>query len=154
MRDCKFNFHGCNHKVIFGNNVNIKGIEFNFEKNNSTILIGDNVWIGEGTILSAMCGTEIIIGKNSILAKGCQLRTSDSHKIYIDDIEINKPKSIVLGEKCWLGDSVFVLKGSNIQKGCVVGACSVVTSNSLSEPNSILCGIPAKIIKKNISWEL
>ena len=154
LKNCKFCFKGNNHKVIFDGNINISGVSFNLEKDNSIIKIGKGAWIGDGCELTAMAGTQIDVGALTLLAPNCHVRTSDSHVIYQDGTEINKPKDIIIGKRCWLGDRVFVLKGAVIQDGCIVGACSVVTSKSMSEPNCILCGIPAKNIKKGIKWEL
>lgn len=154
LNRCEFNFKGNHHEVIFGDNINICNVSFNFEKDNAKIIIGTGVWIGAGCELTAMAGTTLRIGTYTLLAPNCHVRTSDSHYIYHDGLEINKPQDIVIGNHCWLGEQVFVLKGSKIDDGCVVGARSVVTSKSTCEPNCILVGNPAKIVKKNISWKL
>lgn len=154
LKRCEFNFMGDNHKVILGDNINICDVSFNFEKDNANIIIGTGSWIGPGCELTAMAGTTLRIGNSTFLAPNCHVRTSDSHFIYHSGIEINRPQDIVIGNHCWLGEQVFVLKDSKIEDGCVVGARSVVTSKSTREPNCILVGTPAKIVKKNISWKL
>ena len=154
LENCRFNLQGDNHKLVFGDNINISGVTFNFEKKGSAILIGSGTWIGPGCILTAMDGTTLNIGHSTLLAPSCHIRTSDSHYVYQNGEEINKPKDILIGNHCWLGDEVFVLKGSRIADGCIVGARSVVTSSCVNEPNCILGGTPAKILKKNISWKL
>ena len=51
----------------------------------------------------------------------------------------------------WIGAKATILKGVHIGDGAVVAAGSVVTSNI---PAYTLCaGVPAKVIKKNVSWE-
>ena len=122
LEDCKFNFKGNNHKMIFADNIRISGVSFNFEKDNATIQIGEGTWIGSGSSLTAMAGTTLKIGAKSILAPLCRVRTSDSHYIFKDGIEINKPKDICIGNHCWLGEQVIVLKGAQIPDGCIVGA--------------------------------
>lgn len=155
LKNCNIYFEGNNHTLQFGNNIRLENVNFFFEKDNSNIIIGDYTWIGPKCELSAFDNSNIIIGKNCIFAQECMLRTSDSH--VIKDCQnniINRPQSITIGSYVWLGHQTFVLKGAKIPNGCIVGARSTITSSTISEPNSILVGQPAKTIKKNISWEL
>lgn len=155
LKNCKISFEGNYHILQFGDNIKLENVNFFFEKDNSNIIIGDYTWIGPKCELSAFDNSDIIIGKNCIFAKECMLRTSDSHVIKdCQNNVINSPQNITIGSHVWLGQQTFVLKGAKIPDGCIVGARSTVTSSTISEPNCILVGQPAKIIKKNISWEL
>lgn len=155
LKNCYIRFEGNNHTLQFGNNIKLENVNFFFEKENSNIIIGDHTWIGPKSELSSFDNSSIIIGKHCIFAKECMLRTSDSHIIKDSNNKvINHPQNITIGSHVWLGQQTFILKGAKIPDGCIVGAKSIVTASSQSEPNSILVGQPAKIIKKNISWEL
>jgi len=55
-------------------------------------------------------------------------------------------KEVVLEDNVWLGRNVVVLPGITIGSGSIVGANSVVTKDI--EPNSIVGGVPAKLIRK------
>lgn len=46
----------------------------------------------------------------------------------------------------------IILKGSQISNNTVVGAGTIVTKK-YEEPNCILAGNPAKIVKRNIDWD-
>lgn len=152
LKNCLIRFEGNNHTLQFGNNIRIENVNFFFEKENSDIVIGDYTWIGPQSELSAFDNSNIIIGENCIFAKECMLRTSDSHIIKDSQNKvINRPRNIIIGSHVWLGQQTFVLKGSEIPDGCIVGARSTITSSTKAEPNSILVGQPAKIIKKNAS---
>lgn len=155
LKDCHFLFEGNNHQVILGNNINLEGITFELAKDGSVISIGDGTWLGRGCFLTAQEDTSLCIGEKTIVAKNCAIKTSDSHYIY-DSLgrEINKPASIKIGNHVWIGESSFVLKGSIIENGCIIGARSLVTGSVSHEPNSIYVGTPAKLYKKNISWKL
>jgi len=59
---------------------------------------------------------------------------------------INPAKEVILGDNVWLGRNVVVLPGITIGSGSIVGANSVVTKDI--EANSIVGGVPAKIIRK------
>ena len=48
----------------------------------------------------------------------------------------------------WIGAGSIILNGIKIGNGAIVGAGSVVTKNV--EPNTIVCGNPARLLKKVI----
>lgn len=155
LKNCDIRFEGKSHTLRFGNGVKLENVSFFFEKNDSDIIIGDGTWIAPGCELSAFDHSNIEIGKGSIFAKQCTIRTSDSHVIKNTDGDvINHPKSIMIGSHVWLGQQTFVLKGSIIPDGCIVGARSTVTATLKAEQSSIIVGQPAKMIKNKIQWEL
>ena len=83
-----------------------------------------------------------------------QLRTSDSHSILDGNAKrINPGGDIEIGNHVWIGNEVVVLKGSVIPENCIVGARSIVTSSLRATPNSMIAGIPAKVLKTNINWK-
>ncbi len=53
---------------------------------------------------------------------------------------------IHIGKNVWIGANATVLAGVTIGDGAVVAAGAVVTKNV--EPNTIVGGVPAKVIKK------
>ena len=57
-------------------------------------------------------------------------------------------KAITIGDVCWIGAYVTVLPGVHIAKGCIIGACSVVTKDT--EANGLYVGNPARKIKRRL----
>lgn len=119
----------------------------------SRIVIGSNVTTTNTCVVSAVEGTEVIIGDGCMIAANCDIRADDGHAIY--DVEtgarVNTSANIHLVEKVWLGYGSTVLSGVTIESGTVVGAKSVVTR---SLPNNVIAvGSPAKIVRMNIAWE-
>ena len=53
--------------------------------------------------------------------------------------------SVIIGNDCWIGDSVIIMEGVKIADGTIVAAGAVVTKDTM--PYSIIGGVPAKIIK-------
>jgi acetyltransferase-like isoleucine patch superfamily enzyme len=47
------------------------------------------------------------------------------------------PQLIIVSDDCWLGISSVVMYGSYIEKGCIIGANSVVTANKKLEEYEI-----------------
>lgn len=62
-----------------------------------------------------------------------------------------KTAPIQIGNHVWIGARAIILKGVTIGDGVVVAAGAVVTKDV--PPNTLVGGVPAKIIKENISWE-
>lgn len=81
------------------------------------------------------------------------IRGSDFHPII--DIETNKvinipSQRLYIGNHVWLAERSRILKNAYISDGCIVGAEAVI-AKKFEEPNCIIAGNPAKIIKKNIT---
>jgi len=55
-------------------------------------------------------------------------------------------KKVIIEDNVWIGESVSILPGVTIGRGCIIGANSVVTKNIT--PDSIAVGCPARVIKK------
>ena len=59
---------------------------------------------------------------------------------------------ICIKDDVWIGENALILSGVTIGQGAVVGAGAVVTKDI--EPYSIVCGVPARIIKYRFDEEL
>ncbi|EHM02236.1 bacterial transferase hexapeptide repeat protein [Acetobacteraceae bacterium AT-5844] len=57
----------------------------------------------------------------------------------------------MIGDHVWIGDDALVLKGVTIGQASIIGARSVVTKDV--PPNSVAVGTPARIIRRNVTWE-
>ena len=55
-------------------------------------------------------------------------------------------KPVVLKRNCWIGAGATILPGVTVGENAIVGAGSVVTKDV--EPNTVVGGIPAKLIKR------
>lgn len=51
----------------------------------------------------------------------------------------------------WIGQHVFLLKGSCIHSGSVIGAASVVANKKISS-NCVIAGNPCKVINNEVFW--
>lgn len=65
---------------------------------------------------------------------------------------INFAQSIEIGKHVWVGKDVKIGKNTKIPDNSIVGWGSIVTK-VFNEPNIILAGIPAKIVKRGINWD-
>lgn len=115
---------------------------------NATIKIGENVFINENTRI--MAEKNIEIGDGSIIAWNVNILDSDRHDIYYDEIKQKKCKEIKIGKNVWIGFNSSILKGVTIGDGAVIASNTVVIKDVPS--NTLVAGIPAKVINENVSW--
>lgn len=54
---------------------------------------------------------------------------------------------IVIGNRCWIGFGVTIMKGSQLGDGSIVGAKSLLTKNYSNVTNTVFAGNPAVPIK-------
>ena len=75
--------------------------------------------------------------------------------IYSDNLsgipEISQNRPVIIGNDVWIGYGAIITMGVTINDGAIVGAGAVVTHDV--KPYEIVCGVPAKPIKKRFSDE-
>ena len=122
------------------------------EDNNNKIIIGNKTAIYGETHLAAIESTSIIIGEDCMFSSEIHFRTGDSHSIVNSEgLRINPSENITIGDHVWVGTKVIVLKGTNVPKDCIIGAGSLLCKN-YDEPNSVIAGSPARVLKKDVNW--
>lgn len=100
----------------------------------------------EGCSITA--GKKIHIGSGSLFARDVTLRSDDVHYINEDDYEPSKP--ITIENHVWVGQGATILKGVTIGHDSIVAAKSLVVKDIPC--NSLVAGVPAKVIKQNVNW--
>lgn len=117
------------------------------------VLIGSRVSYTSHAQIFTAEGSFIVIGDDTMIATGVNVRSEDAHAIY--NVEsgkrLNPSRNIIIGQHVWLADKVTVLSDTVIGEGSVVGTCAV-TKGYFSN-NCLLVGIPAKEVKRDIAWE-
>jgi acetyltransferase-like isoleucine patch superfamily enzyme len=144
---------GNNHKIKIGENCQYKGGSIWFEDNDCMLEVGDNTTIELAHFAITEPNKSIIVGKDCMFSYDVELKTGDSHSIF--DIKtntrINMAQNISIGNHVWLGAHTIILKGVVIDDNSIVGTNSIVTKDVPA--NSIVAGIPAKVIKTDIYWD-
>ena len=122
--------------------------------------------IGEGSRvmppLNLVCASEVTIGRNVMIMGGCLMMSrggitidddvmiaanvqliSNNHDLYDRQLLICKPVHIC--RNVWIGAGATILPGVTVGENAVVAAGAIVTKDV--EPNTIVGGNPAKLIK-------
>lgn len=110
------------------------------------IVLGDHVSLNDYTVLLGHGG--ITIGHDVRIAAHVVIASFDHN---FDDV--SSPirtqgitlKPITIGDDVWIGAGAKILGGSNIGKGCVIGANAVVKGDTV--PFGVYIGSPARLLK-------
>lgn len=122
----------------------------------STVIIGKRALFVDVDIqMFDIPGRMIRIGDDALFGAFVSIKNNDGHTI----LDLNTKKilnipnqSIDIGNHVWIGRNVALLKNASIGNDCVVGGYSVVTQK-FNEDHVVVAGVPAKIVKRNITWD-
>lgn len=142
---------GNDNTIIVGRNANLKGF-ISIRGSNQFIVIGSYTTFNNVTIICKY-GGNVFIGKDCMFSSGIEVRTSDSHAIVdTDKLEkVNHSASVYIGDHVWVGKNAVMQKGALVGDDSVIGMSSFVNGVH-SEPNTILAGAPAKVVRRSRTW--
>jgi len=114
--------------------------------------IGENSSIWHGAVLRGD-SHYIKIGKNTSVQDNSVLHgTVDRFPTIVgDNVSVGHNAIVhgcVIGNNCIIGMGSIILEGAEIGDWCIIGACSVVTEGAKIPSESIVIGIPGKVVKK------
>jgi len=114
------------------------------------LTLGNNLIASHNFFIT--CSERVDIDDDALFSWNVTIMDTDSHSIYQDGQQINRPSPISIGKHVWTGCDTLILKGTHIGMGSVIAARSVVTASTI-EASRLIAGAPAKVIKHGISWE-
>lgn len=156
FKNCKLYINGNNNIFeVFATKKSINNTVFNMQirGENRRISIGKNCYIGEALLINNNDHSSILIGNDCMLSANIHIRTADGHVICQSGTKniINFGGDVDIGKHSWIARDVFINKNVSIPNDTIIGAGALVTK-SFFETNTILAGVPAKIVKRNVDW--
>ncbi|MBP2328965.1 acetyltransferase-like isoleucine patch superfamily enzyme [Kibdelosporangium banguiense] len=153
--DLRVDFIGDHGTVEIGSTVgNSVGLRFAMRVgHHSRIRIGRDV-SSEGVVLvSAVEGTEVSIGEDTMLFAGIEVRSDDTYPVYevATEKRLNDSRSITIGEHVWIAEGATIMGGVTIGNGAVISTRSIVDTDIPN--NCIAMGAPAQVVNRDIAWE-
>lgn len=113
------------------------------------IRIGNRNYFNRNLMIDA-CGLVEIGNQNMV---GPDVYITDSNHRFGSDLAPNEQPmdvgKVKIGNRCWIGAKVVILKDVELGDGCVVGAGAVVTRSVA--PGSIVAGVPAQCLPQGRS---
>lgn len=113
-----------------------------------TVQDGASVWFG-ATIRGD--NDHITIGRNSNVQEGAVLHTDPGYRLTVaEDVTIGHQAMLhgcAIGAGTTVGMQAVILNGAKIGRNCLVGAGALVTEGKEFPDNSLILGVPAKVVR-------
>lgn len=114
------------------------------------VTIGAKSSIWPGVVLRADINS-IKIGECSNIQDGTMVHLADDFGVNVGDYTTVGHGAILhacdIGNETLIGMGATVLDGAKIGNQCVIGACSLVTKNTVVPDGSVVMGVPGKVVK-------
>jgi carbonic anhydrase/acetyltransferase-like protein (isoleucine patch superfamily) len=115
------------------------------------VVVGKDVGILFGAVIRAD-QDRISIGNGSNIQDNAVVHTSKGYHVRIGDQVSIGHGAIVHGctvhDRVIIGMGAIVMNGATIGEGSIIGAGSVVTEGATIPPNSVVVGVPGKVVKE------
>ena len=153
------------------------GVTFEI-KPGARLVLGRWSWIGHDTKIRVHEG-EVRIGAKTVLGQECTIsafkHVSIGRECILADrvmlidfdhgvVDVERPirlqgiykRDVVVGDNCWIGYGVCVLRGVTIGDNCVLGTSAVITKDV--PDNAVVAGVPGRVIRmrdtpRTLRWD-
>ena len=116
-----------------------------------TVHLEDNTVLRAGLSIQNNHQEHVYIKKYTVISRDVTIVTNNHRstvgipQCLLGASHINDTsRDITIGEDVWVGTNATILSGGNLGRGCIVGACSLVTKPV--PPYALVVGSPAKIV--------
>ena len=115
------------------------------------VSVGNHVGIWFGAVIRAD-KDRIVIGDRSNIQDNCVVHTSKGFPVTIgNDVSVGHGAILhgcTIENKVLVGMGAIILNGAKIGNGSIIGAGTVVTEGKVIPPDSVVIGVPGKIVKQ------
>lgn len=126
-----------------------QGVRFYLSSNSTLTIGGKDKESGSGITADSliMVYKNIQIGKDFLCAWSNFISDSDWHSIEGQ----SHHKDITIGDHVWIANNCSILKGTVINENSIIASHTKVANREFPK-NSMIAGVPAKVIKTDIKW--
>lgn len=122
----------------------------------TAVVIGD-VFIGGG---SSLWYGAVVRGDINHITIGASTNVQDNSTLHVDmdaSLKIGNYTSIghnsivhgcTVGDNCLIGMGAIIMSGATVGDNCIIAAGTIVTGKTSIPPNSMVMGIPGKVIRQ------
>lgn len=133
------------NRIIFGKNVTWrKSLSIMISKKGK-LIIGNNVFFNN--YCSINVNNKVVIEDNTIIGEG--VKFYDHNHIFNKNGRIKDQGfsngEIHIGNNCWIGSNVTILKDTNIGDGCIIGAGAIIKGTI---PSNTVIKVSSNMIKE------
>jgi carbonic anhydrase/acetyltransferase-like protein (isoleucine patch superfamily) len=133
--------------------VQVSGMPL-FVAGNATIIgdvtVGNQVGIWFGAVIRAD-RDRIVIGDRSNIQDNCVVHTSKGFPVTLgNDVSVGHGAILhgcTIGNRVLIGMGAIIINGARVGDGSIIGAGAVITEGKDIPPNSVVVGVPGKIVK-------
>ena len=115
------------------------------------VTLGHQVGIWFGAVVRGD-KDRIVIGDRSNIQDNCVVHTSKGYPVVLgSDVSVGHGAILhgcTLGDRVLVGMGAIILNGANVGEDTVIGAGAVITEGMQVPANSVVVGVPGKIIKQ------
>lgn len=97
---------------------------------NGKVSIGDNCFFNNNCSINSL--EDVSIGDGCIFGEGVKIY-DHNHRFADFSVPLKREgystSNVTIGNRCWIGSNVLILKGANIGDNCVIGAGCIISGN-------------------------
>lgn len=145
---------GDNNEIIIDSTAEFAKANIVIRGEGNKLFVGANSSLNNAKIHLYGKHKTISIGEDCLFSYDIEIWNGDGHSIFINNstLPYNVDSDITIGNHVWAGAYSKILKGAFISDDTVIGMSSLV-NKPFEESNVILSGLPAKVVKRNITWD-
>lgn len=128
---------------IMGNGICI------YIEDNAEMIVGNNFYCNCNCTFRCSKNQKIKVADDVLFGWNIMLNTTDGHEIEIDGVVHENNADIEIGYHTWVASDTIISKGVSIPDECIVAQRSLV-NKSFTMSNSLIAGIPAKVVRSNV----
>lgn len=121
-------------------------------RHGAVMRVGEGTFFNSNSLVSA--SLSITIGRECAISWGVQILDDDEHDVHdMTNTTESRPRCapVTIGNRVLIGNHVTILRGTEIPCCCVVAAGAVVRGKFEGE-NLLIGGVPARVLRRNITW--